>query len=173
MNFKKISVKTEERVIKQTTKTVEIDFDFTQIYDCMYSLSFNIKSPISFQILFYLLKTMTSDNMINVSNDLYNRFIEEKLKHNSPEISRQSFYKCIKELKEAKIISQINRGQYFVNPYILWKDDKDKRVEYIKADRLGQPLAYNPKENLNYLQESETIYNNVPKEYLPIQEKEE
>lgn len=165
MNFKKVTVKTEEAIIKRTVKTTEIDFDFTQVYDCMYSLSFSLKSPVSFQILFYLLKSISSDNLISVTSNLIDNFNKEKEAHGFKKITEQTFYNCMKELTNAKILTRITRGSYFINPYVLWKDDKEKRIEFIKEETSSpNGLMYNPKENMSYLNEPDKVYAiNAPK----------
>lgn len=156
MNFKRVQVKTETKIIERTTQTVEIDFDFTQVYDCMYSLSFQLRSPISFQLLFYILKTVAEDNMVYLGKDVYRKFNKEMQEHSNNGISEQSFYNCIKELIAAKIMTKISRGSYFLNPYVLWKDDKNKRVEFIRdEEKSPNGLMYNPKENLKYLKSGE------------------
>ena len=61
-------------------------------------------------------------------------------------ISEQSWYTCLKELQKAKVMEKLSKGQYFINVYAMWKDDKNKRIEYIKAEKGegGQRFAYNP-----------------------------
>lgn len=169
MNFKKVTVQTEEATIKRVTKTMEIDFDFTQVYDCMYSLSFSLKSPISFQILFFLLKSLNSDNIININTKVVNDFNREKIEHGFKGISEQTFYKCMKELTKARIVTKLTRGSYFMNPQVLWKDDKDKRVEFIREEmKSSNGLAYNPKENIKSLGEPNTNYGEQIKNRLKI-----
>jgi len=164
MNFKKVAVKTEESLIKRTVQTVEIDFDFTQVYDCMYSLSFRLRSASSFQLLFYFLKHMSADNMIGITSEIYNNFASEMKQHSGKTISRQQFYNCLSDLTNAKIITKITRGQYFLNPHVLWRDDKLKRIEFIKQESLSKNyLAYNPKENLHYLEEPISEYEDLSK----------
>lgn len=159
MNFKKVTVEVQESTIKRVTKTTEIDFDFTQVYDCMYSLSFALKSPISFQILFYVLRSIDSSNMLVINKIIFDKFNEEKKSHGFKEISEQTFYNCIKELTKAKIITKMTRGTYFVNPYILWKDDKENRISFIKGECASpNGLIYNPHENLKELKEPITEY---------------
>ncbi len=156
MNFKRVAIKTEEVEIKRITQTVEIDFDFTQVYDCMYALSFHLKSPISFQLLFYMLRTMKDDNDVVVGNKMYKEFISEMKAHANREISEVAFYNCIKELVKAKIMTRTGRGRYFVNPYVLWKNDKASRVEFLKADAANiNNLTFNPIKRLEHLGEAD------------------
>lgn len=164
MNFKKIGIKREEVLLKRTTDYIELDFDFTQVYDCMYSLSFSLRSPTSFQLLFYILKTASKDNIIGINKQLYKSFIKEMLSHTNNQVSEQTFYSCIKELTDAKIITKLSRGQYFLNPYVLWRDDKDKRVEFVSSEELSRNgLTYNPVEKISTVKEDEVVYNILPK----------
>lgn len=159
MNFKKVTVKTEESIIKRTTQTTEIDFDFTQVYDCMYSLSFSISSPITFQLLFFLLRKVDTDNTVDIGRNLFKEFNKEKVAHGFKSASEPALYKCLKELVRSKVVSKLASGKYFINPYILWKDDKESRLSFIKEEtRSPSGLMFNPFENMKYLSEPDADY---------------
>lgn len=144
MAFQKIKVHEETVTIKRTTQYIEIDMDFTQIYDSFYSLTFGLKSTKSFQLLFYMLKNVADNNLV-VNVSLYNSFNNELMQHEGKGITERTFYNCIKELEVAKILSKKDRGYYFINPHVLWKEDKNKRLDFIKSDPLdNNKIAFNP-----------------------------
>ena len=151
MRIAKLSVKKEKVTIDRTTESVEVDFDFTQIYDCFFLLSMSITTGSSFQILFFLLRNMTKENTISVNKKLIQRFFGMARQVGKEPITEQSFYRSLQELQKAGVMTKLSRGQYFMNPYAMWKDDKVKRTEYIIAQsgEKGQKFSYNPLELLS------------------------
>lgn len=146
MNIKKVKLSEETIKVEKTItrKYIEIDMDFTQIYSSFYLLTMGLKSTKSFQLLFYALKNLGDNNLL-ISNRMYDEFNRELLSHGDPGITRRTYYNCVKELEESKIISKVTRGRYFINPHIIWNGDKDKRLEFIKSDPMdSNKIAYNP-----------------------------
>jgi len=144
-----LSTKKEKITIDRTVETVEVDLDFTQLYNCFFYLSMGIKSGSSFQILFYLLRVMGKDNQVTVNKKMVEQFFDMSRQLGKKPITEQSFYSCLKELQKAGVMKKLCRGTYFMNPYAMWKDDGGKRKEYIKIDAgPGQTFAINPIELL-------------------------
>jgi len=143
MNIKKIKVKEEEVLVKRTTRHIEADFDFTQVYDWFYIMSMPLKSAKTFNILFYMLKSMEADNVITVNKDKFNGFNSEytSITHERA-ISEQTFYNCIKELEVNNIIKKLSRGRYSVNYHLMFRDGKDKRIDLIRSD--NNTIHFNP-----------------------------
>lgn len=138
--------KTEEVKIKRVVETIEYDLDFTQLYNCFFLLSLNVCSGSAFHIMFFLLHNMNRDNIVNINADLLKRFQDISIQLGKKPMGEQSFYRYLKELQKAKIMERMSKGQYFMNIYAMWKDDKTKRIEYITAENgeTGQKFAFNP-----------------------------
>jgi len=166
MNPVKIATKVEEIYIKRTTDSVEIDFDFTQVYDCFGLIAFKIKSPISFALLFFLLQKVPKNNYIYIDGAIKKEFLElyKKLSGDPKGITETTFYNCLLDLQEARAIEKITRGRYYLNPYSFWRDDKVKRVDYLKIDAgSGQTVAYNP---LQLIAEKKIEKKNINSSYI-------
>ena len=145
MRTKRISVKTEECQLKVTTQTVDVELDFTQLYNQIYYMSLKIKNTSTLKILFYLLKNMSDDNTINIDQVLAYQFSKDLNTHAKKTISKRHFQNCIEELIEAKIIIRARKGFYVFNPYVLWKDEVDKRYDLIRSDISGgAKTLFNP-----------------------------
>lgn len=147
MQLAKFSNRKEKVEIDRTVSSVEIDLDFTQLYDCFLLLSMNIKSTISFQVLFFLLRIMGRDNNVMINKRAFEIFNQQRTNIGQKVIAEQTFYKCIRDLIAAKIMNKLppNRGMYFMNPYGVWKADKKERIAYLIEDSgKGQSIALNP-----------------------------
>ena len=153
----RLSTKKERITIDRTTETVEVDLDFTQLYNCLFYLSMGIKTGSSFQILFFLLRVMGRDNQVTVNKKLLTQFYDICRQLGITPISEQTFYTSLKELQRAGVMSKLSRGTYFMNPYAMWKDEGNKRKDYLKIDAGdGQTMAINPIELL--LSEPSSVY---------------
>src|SRR4051794_11849358 len=113
---------TDEIVVKKKKGWVEIDNDFTQVYDCFADISKHINNPTSWKLLFWLLANESNKHngfrtdasvISKFNNYLGNNSIKRK------SISRGTFYNALDELKEAKAITQVTRGFYYFSPYIF------------------------------------------------------
>lgn len=147
MKLAKFSTRTEKKVIDSVTDSVEIDLDFTQLYDCFLILAMGIKSTTAFQILFYMLRIMGRDNNVAVNKRAVAGFNEQRVKTLQKPISEQAFYKAIKGLVRYGVMVKLppNRGMYFMNPFAMWKGEKQARISYLREDAgPGQNIAVNP-----------------------------
>jgi hypothetical protein len=143
MNIKKIKIKEEEVLVRKTIRHIEADFDFTQIYDWFYAMSMRIKSAKTFNILFYMLKDVANDNILNIGKDKFEGFNAQYEKLTGEKgIIEKTFYNCIKELEDNSIIKRLSKGRYSVNYHLIFRDEKDKRIELIRSD--NNTMHYNP-----------------------------
>jgi hypothetical protein len=168
MRLAKFSTRKEKRESEITIESVEVDLDFTQMYDCFLILSMGIKSTTSFQVLFYLLRIMGRDNNVIVNKKVIETFNIQRVKVGCPPVTGPTFYKCIRDLKEAGVMTNLppNRGMYFLNPYAMWKADKKDRIAYLKEDAgPGQKIAINPVNLM--LNDADHVYNQkkIPTQY--------
>lgn len=141
----KYSTKKERVTIERTVDSVEIDLDFTQMYNCFLLLSFKIKAATSFHLMFYLLQTMDKNNMVTINASLLKAFNEVCKQTGRKPIAEQTFYNSLKDLQEAEAMKKLNKGQYVMNIYSMWKGDKAKRIEYLISEKKdGQQVFKNP-----------------------------
>lgn len=141
----RLSTKKERITIDRTTETVEVDLDFTQLYNCFFYLSIGIKTASSFQVLFYLLRNMDRANHVTINKTLVEQFQSLRRQLGVKAVSEQTFYTALKELQRAGVLTKLNKGVYFLNPYAIWKDNGTTRKDYLKVDAgIGQKMAINP-----------------------------
>lgn len=129
-----------KRIYFETTETktvnkkgwIEIDTDFTQIYNCFSHISDKINSATSYKLLFWLLANETNNsNGICTNKAIFGKF---NLYLGKNSVSEKTFYNCIDELVQSGALTKVTKGQYYFNPYIFWKDDKSARVEFIEDE---------------------------------------
>lgn len=147
MKIAKFSTRKEKVEIDRVVDSVEIDLDFTQLYDCFLILAMGISSTTSFQILFYLLRIMGRDNIVVVGKRALEGFNRERIRTSQKPISEQAFWKSIKGLVRYGVMvkNPPNRGTYFMNPFAMWKGEKQARISYLREDKgPGQNIAVNP-----------------------------
>lgn len=147
MKLAKFSTRKEKVQVDRTVDSVEIDLDFTQLYDCFLILAMGVKSTTAFQIMFYLLRRMGRDNNIMVNKYAVAGFNDQRIRTGQKPLSEQAFYKATKALVKYGVMVKLppNRGMYFMNPFAMWKGDKSKRIEYLRQDAgPGQTMAMNP-----------------------------
>ena len=147
MEAAKIKVKTGKRTTVEDYKEIEYDISFTQIYACFNDVAHKIKSVTSFKLLFWLLSNRTNKGNgmecgTRSFND-FNNFLMDKCPDCT--VSEQTYYSCLKELSEAGIIKKHSRNNYMANIFVIWKDDKEKRVAMIKHNsNTGEDIFLNP-----------------------------
>lgn len=147
MRLAKFSTRKEKVAIDRTVDSVEIDLDFTQLYDCFLVLAMGIKSTTAFQILFYLLRIMGRDNNVVIAKRVVEGFNRERERTGQKTISEQAFYKAVKGLVRYGVMNKLppTRGMYFMNPFAMWKGDRQERVAYLREDKgPGQNISVNP-----------------------------
>lgn len=141
----KLTTKKERITVDRTTETVEVDLDFTQLYNCFFYLSIGIKKAGSFQILFFLLRNMERDNQVAINQKLLGKYADLLKQLGKPPITDQAFYRSLTDLQRAGVMTKLSRGIYFLNPYAMWKDDTKSRKDYLQIDAgTGQTMAINP-----------------------------
>lgn len=147
MKLAKFSTRKEKVEIDRTVDSVEIDLDFTQLYDCFLVLAMGIKSTTAFQILFYMLRLMGRDNIVMVNKRSVAGFNQQRVLTGQKELSEQAFYKAVKGLVRYGVMNKMppTRGMYFMNPFAMWKGEKQTRIAYLREDAgPGQNIAVNP-----------------------------
>ena len=144
---KRLYYETTEVITRKKKGWIEVDTDFTQVYDCFKEISKNINSPTSWKLLFWLLsEEANKQNGFRTGKATYQRFNAYLSKDcKKCGISNATFYNSINELEKCKAITQFGRGFYYFSPYIFWKDEKTKRDEFIHLEaKENKFLSYNP-----------------------------
>lgn len=139
---------TEETTVKKRRGWIEIEMDFTQIYDGISELSPYINSPTSWKLLFWLVThEMNKSNVVSTSKAIWEKF-QKYLKSKCGEecsVGYRTFNSAIEELVKANVLTKTGRGQYYFNPHIFWKHDKKNRLDFIQAEVLdGKRISHNP-----------------------------
>lgn len=121
--------KTEEKITKQKQGYVEVEDNYTQIYDNVLSLTLKLNSLLDIQILLYLSKNCNQQNVFN-ANSLMHQRIQREL---DKTFTERTFYNSLKTLSDAKLIVKLTKGQYQINPFTVWRESQKDRSEIINA----------------------------------------
>ena len=121
--------KTEEKITKQKQGYVEVEDNYTQIYDNVLSLTLKLNSLLDIQILLYLSKNCNQQNVFN-ANSLMHQRIQREL---DKTFTERTFYNSLKTLSDAKLIVKLTKGQYQINPLAIWRESQKDRAEIINA----------------------------------------
>lgn len=137
---------TEEIVVKKKKGWVDIDSDFTQVYDCFADISKHINNPTSWKLLFWLLANESNKHNGFRTNASVRKKFNSYLTTNSIKpkpIAKQTFYNALDELEKAKAITQVERGFYYFSAFIFWRNNKEERLQFIENE--ARDKSYNPK----------------------------
>lgn len=121
--------KTEEKITKQKQGYVEIEDNYTQIYDNVLNLTLKLNSLLDIQILLYLTKNCNKQNVFNANALMYQKLQNELNKT----FTERTFYNSLKTLSEAKLIIKLTKGQYQINPFAVWRESQKDRADVINA----------------------------------------
>lgn len=144
---KRLYYVTEETKITRKKAWVDIDMNFSQMYSCFNNIAPKIKSATSFKLLFWLLANKTTDSNGVICNvDSFNEFNQHlKQTCEACEITYRTYSSCLSELVEARAFDRTSKGTYYANPHMFWKDDKEKREQFlISKDKDRDYRFFNP-----------------------------
>lgn len=147
MKIKRIYYETEETKTTKKKGWMDIDMSYTQLYDCFNQISHKIKSGTSYEILFWVLANKTSEsNGMDLSAETHRQFCKHsEIKDPGSSISYRTFTRCIKELYDAGALTKIDRGHYYANPNMFWKDELSKRSDMLELEKKdGTYVSVNP-----------------------------
>lgn len=124
-------VTTTKKVFKHNSEGENFYFVFVNYVSWM----FDLKGEIALKVLHFMLKEAQVNTGRVVLSAGKKKEIIERLG-----VSKMSFYNAVKQLIDAKAISKIYyvnpdgekteyKGEYMINPEMIWKGDKDKRKE--------------------------------------------
>lgn len=135
-----------ETVTKNSKGWVEIDTDFTQVYDCFSKLSVKLKSIVSVKLLFWFLShEANKSNGITSNQHVYEKFVKYLVDEGGEKVVLRTFKAAIEELTTIGALTRVGRGHYYLNPYVFWRDDKNERIKFIMDENKEQRyLSHNP-----------------------------
>lgn len=130
---------TKKLYYKKTTQEsayVEVEGDYTQVYDNFCKLSRDINNGMSYKLLFWLLShRINKDRGLAINNNTlsdFNKFLAEKCDH--CDITAQTLNRCVKELTAAGALTRVTRGFYYANAYCLWKGSVRSRDKFLEDE---------------------------------------
>lgn len=143
---KRIYFETTETTVKSKKGWVEIDTDFTQVYDCFGKIAAGLKSITSIKLLFWLLANeVNKTNGFSSNSFVYEKFSKYLEQSGGGKITERTFFRCFDELEKAKAITKVGRGHWYFNPYVFWRDDKNERITFIQDEAKEKKiLSHNP-----------------------------
>jgi len=126
--MKRIYFDKEETKITKTKGYIEIDDEYIQIYKSMFNLTSRLKSITDVQLMLYLAQISSDYNYFTSNDNLFNNFNNSLV---DKKITKMTFQRCLLNLIEAKIAVKIGKGQYQLNPFVIWKDALNEREKHI------------------------------------------
>ena len=143
---KKIYFETTETTIKNRKGCIEIDADFTQVYDCFSEICVLFKSHITSKLLFWLLShEANKSNGIRSGKPIYESFLKFMTDRKQTEITERTFQRCFEELTEVGVLTRVGRGLYYFSPYMFWRDEKSERIKFITDEaKEKRYISHNP-----------------------------
>lgn len=143
---KRVYFERTEVTTKHQKGWIEIDTDFTQVYDCFSKISARLKSISSMKLLFWLLShEANKSNGISSGKPVFERFNKYLVAEGTEAIAERTFQSCFEELTEVRALTRIGRGAYYLNPYVFWRDDKKARVDFLTDEaKESKFLSHNP-----------------------------
>ena len=136
----RVYFETEENVSRKKKMWVDIDVNYTQMYDNIFKSIGKLKSHLDVMLVLYMTRKMNKDNVIMFNGMTTDAFINDLFDVGNHKYSKAAVTKALVNLIEAKLIVRLTRGQYHVNPMFFWKDDIIKRVEQIKEGAMAKNL---------------------------------
>lgn len=127
---------TEETVTTKKKGYIEIEDNYTQVYDNVLDLTKKLSSLLDMQIFLYLAKNSNKHNVFNTSKTLQTDIKKDLEK----EFNEATFYKCIERLVNAKLLIKLTKGQYQLNPLTVWRESQVDRRKIIDAIIDGKQL---------------------------------
>jgi hypothetical protein len=134
MAKKRYYYSTEEKVTTTRKGYIEMEMDFTQVYDCFEEVADKIGSVTSMRLLLYLLKNMGDSNDIRIDTPLLRKYNDHRKSRNQEDIPLSTFHYCVKELTKAGALTRYAKGCYYLNPHFFWKDTPEKRREFLQDE---------------------------------------
>ncbi len=143
---KRIYFETEETITKKSKGWIEVEEDFTQVYNQFWRLAARTKSIITVKLLFWLLSHEANKmNGMSSGKLVFEKFNKGLAEEGIDAIAVRTFHASFDELIKLGALTRVGKGQYYFNPYVFWKDGKKDREDFLKAEAMEKKyLSKNP-----------------------------
>lgn len=143
---KRIYFETTETITKNSKGWIEVDTDFTQVYDCFSRVCVHLKSITTMKLLFWLLShEANKSNGISSGRIVFERFSKFLEEEKEDTVTERTFQNCFEELTKNQILTRIGKGHYYFSPYVFWRDDKTNRIDFITNEAKEKKyISHNP-----------------------------
>ena len=143
---KKLWYESTETTVKNKKGFIEIDTDFTQVYDCFSKLSVKVKSVVTLKLLFWLLShEANKSNGVSSGSAIFDKFKKYLINEGVEPVALRTFKAAFEELTKIGALTRVGRGHYYLNPYVFWRDDKTERMNFITDEKKDKKfISHNP-----------------------------
>lgn len=143
---KRIYFETEETITKKSKGWIEVEEDFTQVYNQFWRLAAKMKSIITVKLLFWLLSHEANKmNGLSSGKHVFEKFNKDLATEGIDPIALRTFHASFDELIKLEALTRVGKGQYYFNPYLFWKDGKKERQDFITSEAKEKKyLSHNP-----------------------------
>lgn len=147
---KRIYFETEETVTKKSKGWIEVEEDFTQVYNQFWRMAVHMRSIITVKLMFWLLSHEANKlNGIGSGKIIFDRFNKDMESENVDPIALRTFHSSFEELIKLEVLTKVGKGHYYFNPYVFWKDGKKERIDFITDEaKEKKAISHNPLKQL-------------------------
>lgn len=145
-------VSTEETIVRRRQVVVQVEQSYVQLYKNIraYTLAMAPGSPVD--LMLFLITKMNENNGMHINREVKTEFIKSLPKP----ITERSFYRLVKLLIKSNVLIPVTRGEYKMNPAIVWQGDVGTRMEHIRfLEQGGVKLKPNEKLILDKKEEND------------------
>lgn len=123
-----IYVQQEETFVRRRQTVIKVEASYVQLYKNIraYTLALAPGSPIDMMLFF--ITRMSDNNGVQINKTV----VEEYSKSLPKPITERTFYRTVKILIKNNVLVPLSRGEYKMNPAIVWQGDIGTRMEHIK-----------------------------------------
>ncbi len=142
----RIYYETEQTITKKSKGWIEVEADFTQVYNQFWKIAARLKSLTTVKLLFWLLShEANKSNGISSGKPVFDRFNADLKREGVDEVGLRTFHSAYEELITLQVLTKVGKGHYYFNPYLFWKDGKKERVSFIIDETKERKfLSHNP-----------------------------
>lgn len=155
MGYKRFYFEKEEVKTTKVTGYIELETDYSQIYNNIFSYTILIEDKWAIKYLLWILPKANEYGYVPHSKKIIEEFIDILKKVNLKSIpSIKSVQDAIGDLVKQNILLKHGYGSYQLNPSILWNSETQKRLENIKYLKLEEGINLDPKIQISTIEES-------------------
>lgn len=125
--------------LKETTTTtvvreaiVSVDTDFYQVYKSFFNLLARMNTAPEMTMLLHFIELGNKTNVVTISKNVYEEYKSLIIREGGNPISYPQYYNLLSKLVSNQLLVKLNRGQYHINPLVVWKGNKEERIDHIR-----------------------------------------